>query len=144
MRDDLVTRVVERQRDVEERLFSACGYRNLVRLDVHTVLLDVPSADSLAKLEDAARGCVPGKILADGRHGGGLGVLRGIEVRLAGTEIQDVDPGPAHALSVRAYLERRGLGNGTQTICDRHTSSLLAAEAARGESPAAHRNTRGS
>ena len=97
----LVTRIDDRQGQIEEALLAAAGHQDLVRGVVEPVLAFELGDHGRLEAGGAVHRGIFGETLVDRLDGRGLDVVRGIEVRLTGTQ-------PDHVLSGR--LEGLGAG----------------------------------
>ena len=82
--DHLVARVQDRLGQVVEALLAAAGDQDLVRLVLEAVVALELGDDGLLELRRAVHRRVLGEAVVDGRDGGLLDVIRGVEVRLPG------------------------------------------------------------
>ncbi len=96
--DDFVAVLDQDLEGIEERLFTSGGGNDFFALVGGTEVGGVAGGDGIAQLDDAGDGRVLGEIRLDGSDGSVLDVLRGMEVRLAGAEIDQVGAGFAHTV----------------------------------------------
>src|ERR1019366_9404813 len=104
--DDLVALFAGGEDDVEAGMLTAARDDDLGGLVGEAVLAFVFVGDGRAQLGDAGGGGVFGEAGGQGLGGGVFDVLRGVEVRLAGTEADDVQTVRLHLLGLRVNGQR--------------------------------------
>ena len=77
----------------EERLLGPAGDQDFIGFNVCPVLAAVVGGDRFAQLRDPGSSSVMGKILCDRPLSGVFYMLRGGEIRVAGSEVDQIDPG---------------------------------------------------
>jgi hypothetical protein len=103
--DDFVAFFASGKDDVEAGMFAAAGDDDLGGLVGEAVLAFVFVGDGCAQLRDAGGGGVFGEAGGQRLGGGVFDVLRGVEVRFAGAETDDVQAVGLHLLGLRVNGE---------------------------------------
>ena len=98
--DHLVAGVEQGLGQVVEGVLAATGDDDLLVFVLQLVFPDQLGPDRFFKFRNAGHRRVAGEAVLDGLDGGGLDVFRGVEIRLAGAEIDDIDAGGLHGLGL--------------------------------------------
>ncbi len=117
--DDVVAFLAGGEDDVVAGVFAAAGNDDLAGRVGEAILALELVGDGLAKLRDAAGGCVLGEASVQGIDSGLLDVIGGVEVGFARAESDDIFAGGFHGLGFGVDGEGQGRGEGGGAAGDR-------------------------
>ena len=113
--DHLVPGVADGLKGYEHVVLGTAGHTHLLGLILHTVLAEHPVTDGLAQGHNARSRSITGLVITDSFDGGHLYRVRSGEIRLTGTETDDINTVRFHLLGQRVHSNSRGrsdaLGN---------------------------------